>query len=157
MTSLIQRRRSPIHGQGVFATAPLAAGMVLCEYRGRRISHAQADAEYGDALDSGHTFLFTLNDAWVVDANRGGNIARWINHSCAPNCQAQILEHAGSDRRRDRIQIVALRDIAAGEELSYNYGIRLAVPHTARRKRLWACHCAAPDCSGTLLQPKQRR
>lgn len=155
MPALIARRRSPIHGNGVFARIDIAAGTVLCEYRGERITHAQADARYADSLDSGHTFLFTLNDQYIVDANRGGNVARWINHSCAPNCQAEILEHPGTDRRRDRIQILALRDIRAGEELSYNYGIRLEVPHTARMKRLWACLCGASGCTGTMLQPKR--
>jgi len=150
----IERRRSRIHGNGVFATTDIAQGSLLCQYAGRRIPHQEADARYGGSLDSGHTFLFTLNDEYVVDANRGGNIARWINHACAPNCQAQIVEHAGADRRRDRIEIRALRDIAAGEELTYDYGIQLAVPHTARLKRLWACHCGAPGCSGTLLKPK---
>lgn len=155
MVRRIERRRSKIHGNGVFAVTDLAPDALLCQYAGRRIRHEEADALYGGTLDTGHTFLFTLNDEYVVDANRGGNIARWINHACAPNCQAQVVEHAGDDRRRDRIEIRALRDIAAGEELTYDYGIQLAVPHTARLKRLWACHCGAPGCSGTLLKPKR--
>ena len=155
MVRRIERRRSCIHGNGVFAVTDLAQDTLLCQYAGRCIRHEEADARYGGTLDTGHTFLFTLNDEYVIDANRGGNIARWINHACAPNCQAQVVEHAGDDRRRDRIEIRALRDIAAGEELTYDYGIQLAVPHTARLKRLWACHCGAPGCSGTLLKPKR--
>lgn len=155
MPPMIERRRSHIHGNGVFAISTIPAGTVLCVYAGKRIRHEEADQRYGDALDSGHTFLFTLNDEYIVDANRGGNIARWINHSCAPNCEAQILQHDGKDRRRDRIEICALRDIETGEELTYDYGIRLDVPHTARLKRLWACHCGAPSCTGTLLKPKR--
>lgn len=155
MLRRIERRRSRIHGNGVFAIVDLAQGSLLCDYAGRRIRHEEADARYDGTVDSGHTFLFTLNDEYVVDANHGGNIARWINHACAPNCQAQVVEHAGEDRRRDRIEIRALRDIATGEELTYDYGIQLEVPHTARLKRLWACHCGAPACSGTLLKPKR--
>lgn len=155
MPSLIARRRSRIHGNGVFAVADISAGTRVCFYEGERITHAAADDLYGDTLDTGHTFLFTLNDEYIVDGNRRGNIARWINHSCAPNCEAQVTEHAGDDRRRDRIEIHALRDIAEGEELTYDYGIRLEVPHTARLKKLWACRCGAPTCTGTMLKPKR--
>lgn len=155
MSRLIQRRRSRIHGNGVFALAEIASGTLLCRYEGERISHDEADSRYADTLDSGHTFLFTLNDDWIVDANHRGNIARWINHACVPNCEAQLVEHPAGDGRRDWIEIRALRDIAAGEELTYDYGIRLAVAHTARMKKLWACHCGAPGCSGTMLKPKR--
>ena len=139
----------------MFARVAIPAGIRILDYRGALISYAQADRDYGDGAETGHTFLFTLNERYIVDGNVGGNAARWINHSCAPNCEASIVEHAGGDRRRDRIVISAVRDIAAGEELSYNYGIVLEIRHTPRMKRLWACHCGAPDCSGTLLQPKQ--
>ena len=155
MTRIIERRRSHIHGNGVFAVADLSAETLVCGYHGRRMTHEDADEAYGDTLDSGHTFLFTLNDEYIIDGNRGGNIARWINHSCQPNCEARVAEHGGKDRRRDRIEIYALRDISAGEELTSDYGIRLEVRHTARLKKLWACRCGAPECSGTMLKPKR--
>ena len=155
MPSLIARRRSRIHGNGVFATADIPAGTRVCFYEGERITHDEADDIYGDSLETGHTFLFTLNNDYIVDGNQHGNIARWINHSCAPGCEAQIAEHPGEDRRRDRIEIHALRDIASGEELTYDYGIRLEVPHTAKLKKLWACRCGAPECTGTMLKPKR--
>ncbi|MCX7555818.1 SET domain-containing protein-lysine N-methyltransferase [Xanthomonadaceae bacterium JHOS43] len=155
MSRLIERRRSRIHGNGVFATVDIPAGKKVCNYIGDIITHDAADALYADTLDTGHTFLFTLNDEYIVDGNRRGNIARWINHGCTPNCEARIAEHPGDDRRLDRVEIHAIRDIAAGEELTYNYGIRLEVPHTARLKTLWACRCGASECSGTMLQPKR--
>jgi uncharacterized protein len=155
MSRRIQQRRSRIHGNGVFAAAAIAAGTRLVEYKGLRRTHEDADERYGDSLDSGHTFLFTLNDAWLIDANVDGNVARWINHSCAPNCQAVLEENAGGDSRRDRVFIESLREIAAGEELTYNYGIRLSVPHTAKLKKQWACRCGAAECTGTMLQPKR--
>lgn len=148
-------RHSPIHGTGVFALRPLRRGERIIEYKGRLRTHAEADDLYGDAPENGHTFLFTLNEDYVVDANVAGNTARWINHSCAPNCEAVIHEAADGDRRHDRIIIEALRDITRGEELTYNYGITLAQAHTPARKRLWACHCGAPGCTGTMLQPKR--
>ncbi len=153
----IVTRRSAIHGNGVFASIDIPAGTRLIEYRGRLLTQAQSDSQYGGDADSGHTFLFTLNEHYVIDGNREGNSARWINHSCDPNCEAVLLEDAGGDPRRDRIVIESIRPIAGGEELTYNYGIVLDVPHTAAMKRIWACHCGAPQCTGTILQPKRRR
>jgi SET domain-containing protein len=155
MTRRIAARRSPIHGNGVFATAPIAAGEELIQYKGTLMTHAEADDIYGDGGETGHTFLFTLNETYLIDANRNGNIARWINHSCAPNCRALVEESASGDPRKDKVVIESIRDIQPGEELTYDYGITLDVPHTARLKKLWACLCGAPDCSGTLLKPKK--
>jgi SET domain-containing protein len=82
-----------------------------------------------------------------------GNSARWINHSCAPNCRAYIEEVDGA--RKDKVIIESRRAIKAGEELTYNYGIVLDVPHTPKMKKLWGCRCGAKRCTGTLLQPKR--
>ena len=154
MPRKIVARRSAIHGNGVFALEPIAKGERVVEYKGRRRTHEDVDAgDSGDA-DSGHTFLFTLNDEYIIDANQGGNTARWINHGCAPNCRALVVESASGDRRRDKVVIEALRDIRAGEELTYDYGIVLDVPHTARLKKLWRCLCGARQCTGTLLKSR---
>jgi SET domain-containing protein len=155
MTRRIVRRQSPIHGNGVFAVSNIRRGESIVEYRGRRLTHAEADRRFGNEVDSGHTFLFTLNDEYLVDGGDGGNVARWINHSCAPNCQAWIVEHDSGDKRRDKIMIEARRDIRAGEELTYDYGITLEERQTAKLKRLWACRCGARRCTGTLLKPKK--
>lgn len=156
MTRRITARRSPIHGNGVFAAAAIPKGETIIEYKGRVITHAAADKLYGDGGETGHTFLFTLNDAYLIDGNRDGNSARWINHSCAPNCRAVVEENARGDRRRDKVLIESIRAIKPGEELTYNYGIVLEVPHTPRMKKLWQCRCGSAKCTGTLLQPKTR-
>ncbi|MEO5829043.1 MAG: SET domain-containing protein-lysine N-methyltransferase [Rhodanobacter sp.] len=148
-------RRSPIHGNGVFATAPIGKGEEIIEYKGKLISHDEADDLYGDGGETGHTFLFTLNDDYIINANQNGNAARWINHSCAPNCSAMVEESASGNPRRDKVVIEALRNIKPGEELTYDYGIVLEVPHTARLKKLWVCLCGSPNCSGTLLKSKR--
>lgn len=157
MPRKIVARRSAIHGNGVFAIAPIAKGERIIEYKGRRRTHAEVDAGDSGAVESGHTFLFTLNDEYVIDANFEGNIARWINHSCDPNCEAVIEEHEGEDRRKDRVFIEAIRAIRPGEELTYDYGITLDEPHTPRLKKIWACRCGAKHCTGTMLKPKRRR
>lgn len=155
MTRRIAARRSPIHGNGVFALIDIPKGVELIEYRGKLLTQAQADRKYANTSDSGHTFLFTLNEKYVIDANLDGSIARWINHSCAPNCKAFVHEHASGDPRKDRVIIESLRTLRAGEELTYDYGIVLEERLTPRLKEIWACRCGARNCCGTLLKPKR--
>jgi uncharacterized protein len=157
MSRFFKQRRSPIHGNGVFATSIIPAQTELIEYRGRLLTHAQADRLYDGTSDSGHTFLFTLNDRYVIDANVEGNTARWINHSCAPNCRAVVEENQDGKRREDRVLIESLREIRPGEELTYDYGISLGERLTPRLKRIWACHCGDSSCIGTMLKPKRKR
>ena len=154
MPRKIVARRSAIHGNGVFAVAPIAKGERIVEYKGRRRTHEEVDNDVTGDPDSGHTFLFTLNDEYVIDANYEGGVARWINHSCSPNCEAVLEEADGDDRTKDRVFIEAIRDIKPGQELSYNYGITLEEKHTPELKKIWECRCGSRNCTGTLLQPK---
>ena len=155
MPRKIEARKSDIHGNGVFALAAIRKGERIVEYKGKRRTHDEVDADTEGDVESGHTFLFTLNDDYVIDANYKGNDARWINHSCAPNCEAVIAEAEGDDRTADKVFIEAIRDIKPGEELTYNYGITLAERHTPRLKKIWECRCGAKNCTGTMLQPKR--
>lgn len=154
MRRSIAVRKSGIHGRGVFALRRIAEGRTIIRYRGGLITHRQADE---GGVDDGHTFLFILNDHWVIDATSGGNSARWINHSCRPNCAAYLVESASRDPRRDRIVIDASRDIAAGEELTYDYRIQTQEHITASVKKLWECRCGAPRCRGTMLRRARSR
>lgn len=154
MSRRIVARRSPIHGYGVFALRAIDAGEQIIQYKGMLMTHAEADALYGDDGEHGYTLLFTLNDTYIIDGGRKGNSSRWINHGCMPNCHALLKESPSNDRRRDKVVIEAIRRIEPGEELTYDYGITLNVPHTAWLKKRWTCHCGAPHCSGTLLKQK---
>lgn len=141
-------RRSPIHGLGVFAGVDIAKGERVIEYKARKITWAQADRWYADDESKpSHTFLFTLDDKYVLDGNKDGNSARWINHSCKPNCESDVVD--------GRIWIEALRNIKAGEELNYDYNITLDAPHTPAEKRRWSCRCGSANCRGTLLGKKR--
>ncbi|MCD9030712.1 SET domain-containing protein-lysine N-methyltransferase [Luteimonas sp. Y-2-2-4F] len=151
----IEARKSPIHGNGVFATRKIRKGERIVRYVGALRTHEDVDEAYGEVEENGHTFLFTLNDDYVIDANVRGNIARWINHSCDPNCEAVVEEDDKGRPEKDKVFIEALRDIARGEELTYNYGITLDERHTPKLKKLWGCRCGKPDCTGTMLQPKR--
>jgi SET domain-containing protein len=140
-------RQSGIHGRGVFAARDIPRGTRILEYRGLRISYDRAAELYSDDADEpAHTFLFEIDDDTVIDAGQRGNAARWINHSCAPNCEA--VDEGG------RIYIEAIRKIRAGEELGYDYNIMLEERHTAAERRRWACLCGARNCRGTLLASK---
>jgi uncharacterized protein len=137
-------RRSAIHGRGVFALALIPKRTTLIEYTGERISHEEADARYSEAhANSPHTMLFTVNDEIVIDATRRGNSARWINHSCSPNCEIED--------ENDRIFIETRRDIRPGEELTYDYNLQLGERHTAAAKRAHRCFCGSRGCRGTML------
>jgi SET domain-containing protein len=142
----ISVRRSPIHGRGVFALVRIPRGTRIIEYIGERISHREADRRYAHD-DSPHTMLFMVDRKTVIDATRRGNSARWINHSCRPNCEA--VDEDG------RIFIEAIRDIRPGEELTYDYNLVLDERHTPAAKRAHPCFCGEKRCRGTLLGPKR--
>lgn len=154
----IAQRRSKIHGNGVFAKAAIKKGEEIVDYEGRLITHDIADDTYGGE-DTGHTFLFILNEHWVVDANVNGNVAKWINTGCDPNCIAEIVTDPGGNPRKDRVVISALRDIKAGEELTYDYDVCTEEPITPEERKNWACRCGAANCRGVMLkyQPKTKK
>ena len=141
-------KKSPIHGKGVFATRRIPKGTRLIEYKGERISWEEADRRYDDSIQPHHTFLFAVDDKVVIDAGVRGNDARWINHSCDPNCEA--VDEDG------RIFIETIRDIEPGEELTYDYSYILDEPHTAAVKARYPCYCGSPKCRGTILGDKRR-
>lgn len=146
----LQVRRSGVHGKGVYATRPLAAGERLIEYTGERISWPEAlDRHPHDPSQPDHTFYFALDTGEVIDGAYGGNTARWINHGCDPNCEADEVD--------GRVYIHALRDIAAGEEINYDYGLTMDERYTPALKKRFQCLCGSPACRGTLLAPKRRR
>ena len=147
-------RDSPIHGRGVVAVRPLKAGERICEYIGERIDWPEALRRHPhDPEQPFHTFYFSLDDDTVIDGNVNGNYAKWMNHSCEPNCEAELRE--ATNGKPPRVFILALRDIAAGEELVYNYGLSLDERYTAKLKRDFACRCGSPNCTGTMLAPKR--
>ena len=142
-------RRSKIHGTGVFATRHIPKGTRVIEYLGERVSHAEADRRYADkAEDDNHTFLFTVDARTVIDAGVGGNEARWLNHSCDPNCETVVEGR--------RIFIEAIADIAAGDELVYDYMIERDADDPPDIDAVFGCRCGASACRGTMLLPPKR-
>jgi SET domain-containing protein len=145
----IQTRRSGVHGKGVFALQDIAEGETIIEYVGEIIKWKEAERRHPhDPKDPNHTFYFHIDEKHVIDALYGGNSSRWINHSCKPNCEADEVE--------GRVFIKALRNIVAGEELNYDYGLIIDEPYTKKLKAEYPCWCGAKKCRGTLLAPKRR-
>ncbi len=144
----IQTRQSGVHGRGVFALADIPAGEVLIEYIGEIIGWPEALRRHPhDPKDPNHTFYFSLENGKVIDAKHGGNSSRWINHSCAPNCEAEEVD--------GRVFVRADRKLKVGEELFYDYGLVIDERYTAALKKKYACWCGAKACRGTMLSPKR--
>jgi SET domain-containing protein len=141
-------RRSKIQGVGAFALKDIPRGTRLIEYAGELISNGEADRRYPD--DTGerhHTFLFVLNQRVIIDAAYDGNDARFINHSCDPNCQANI--------ERGHIWIDAIRRIPAGTELAYDYEYDDDPKYTVKDLLFYGCRCGSPKCRKTIVDTKK--
>jgi SET domain-containing protein len=137
-------RNSPVHGRGVFALADIQAGTLILEYKGQLVSWRAAQRAYArSSAEDGHTFFFGLDDGRVIDGAQGGNSARWLNHSCAPNCEAE-----GDG---ERVFIRAIRPVVKGTELFIDYQLQVEGRRTAAVRRSYACSCHAAGCRGTML------
>jgi SET domain-containing protein len=119
--------------------------MRIIEYKGKRLSSAEADAHYGPNEKTAIVLLFSVDESTVIDAAVGGNAARYINHSCSPNCEA-VMEDG-------RIFIEARRRIEPGEELTYDYHLELDARERRKSAQLYPCRCGSRRCRGTLAAP----
>ncbi len=137
--------KSGVHGKGVFAVRKIRKGARIIEYTGERISWKKAQQlPAHDPKNPHHTFFFSLDDGKVIDAGVGGNEARWINHSCEPNCE--------TSESKGRVYVFALRTLKAREELFYDYRLEPAEPRTEKLERLFRCNCGSANCRGTMLE-----
>ncbi len=142
-------RRSHIHGRGVFARRLIRADETVCEYKGEIISEAEIARRYPENMQGvNHTFVFGVEFDHNIDGGVNGNIARWINHCCSPNCD--------TFEKDKRIFVRAIRDIRPDEELSYDYAIEAGEPLTKEVKARWPCWCGAKKCRKTVLVPTRR-
>ena len=144
----IRADRSAIHGRGVYARTLIPVGTRVIEYVGERITKREAMRREKERLErqrrgeDGCVYVFELNGRFDLDGRTRGNVARLINHSCAPNCRSESIG--------GRIWIIAQRDIAEGEELTFDYG------YGYNEWRLHPCRCGAPACPGFIVNAAQR-
>ena len=130
---LVEIRNSVIHGTGAFARQEIAAGARVIEYLGETITKDEANRR----CEEDNRFIFYLDEQHDIDGSVAWNPARFLNHSCAPNCEAENADGG--------IWIIALRDIKVGDELTFNYGYDLEV------YRDYPCRCGAADCLGFIV------
>ncbi len=144
----VLKRRSGVHGWGIFAKKDIPKGTRIIEYVGEKISKTEAERRGPELIDQaqedkemGAVYLFVLNKKYDVDGNVPYNTAKYINHSCDPNCETDII--------RGHIWIIALRDIKKGEELNYNYGYDLD------EYEKHPCLCRTTKCVGYIAEEAQ--
>jgi SET domain-containing protein len=144
-------RDSSIQGRGAFALRRIKKGQRIIEYTGERICDEEAYTRYDDTtMKRHHTFLFMVDDDLSIDGAAGGNDARYINHSCEPNCEAWIEDG-------DRVFIYAKKDIAPGVELTYDYAYVGVDARDPEVRAMYVCHCGSPKCRGSIVQPPPKR
>jgi uncharacterized protein len=129
-------RSSAIHAAGCYTTSRIPKGVKVVEYTGPRITKDEADERF---KDSKITYLFGIGDGSKVTSGHG--MAMYINHSCDPNCE--------TDELNGRVWIISLRNIAAGEELTYDYNLYDGDDDEAR------CYCGAATCRQTMYSPEE--
>ena len=144
----MQVRNSPIHGRGIYARRDIPTGTRIIEYQGERITKAESQRREDARLardkagGDGCVYIFEINKRHDLDGRMAWNTARLINHSCEPNCQSENL--------RGHIWICARRDIAAGEELSFDYGFDV------ENWQKHPCRCGSPKCAGYIVAKSHR-
>ena len=143
--AIFELRSSPIQGTGAFATTIIPRGTRIVEYTGERVSHAEGDRRYDGKESKGPVLLFTVDKRTVIDAGVNGNEARFVNHSCDPNCEANI--------ERGHVYLDALRDISPGEELAYDYALTRDGFEDQASEAIFRCRCGAKSCRGSMLEP----
>ncbi len=127
---------SHIAGKGLFAAQEIKKGTRIIQYIGAKIAKEESDRR----LAAGNVYIFGLNERYSLDGDTPKNTARYINHSCDPNCQTEQFGNT--------IWIVSIKDIQAEEELTYNYG------YEGDDTPADPCHCGADNCCGYILGPQ---
>ena len=142
-------KESKIHSKGVFAINNIPQGTRIMEYFGEKITKEEGTKRERASIERAKTdhkiaatYMFELNDEWDLDGNISNNDAKYINHSCEPNCDIEIIG--------DRIFIHTIKDIKKDEEISFNYGFSAddALEHP--------CKCGAKECAGYIVDSDEK-
>ena len=134
MEELIEIRASQIHGHGAFAKTMIPSGVCIVEYVGEKIDKRESLRR---CTEDRNEFIFALDDQCDLDGSVDWNPARYFNHSCAPNCEAEFVD--------GKIWIITRREILPGEEITFNYSYEL------ENYREHPCQCGAPQCIGFIV------
>ena len=139
-------KKSRVHGTGIFATEDIKANTKIIEYIGEKVTRSEGDRrseirikKYLNSKTTGSVYIFELNSRYDIDGSFGYNKARYINHSCDPNCEVDIV--------RGRIWISSIKDIKKGQELNYDYGYEFDKDDFTDHK----CRCGSKNCIGYII------
>lgn len=134
----IEVRNSPIEGSGLFALEDLPKWVCAMEYQGKIVPWAEDLVPKEEK-----TVLFEIDEDWVIDPRVDGNNARYVNHSCEPNCETWLEGR--------RVYIFTIKKLKAGEELTIDYGLSIGRKPTKKDRKDYPCHCGSKKCRGTML------
>ncbi len=148
-------KKSKVHGTGVFAAQKITKNSKVIEYIGRKVSKSEGDKisenrlkKYLNSKKTGSVYVFELNKRFDIDGSPLYNKARYINHSCSPNCEVDVI--------RGHIWISSIKNIKEGEELSYDYGYEFDEDYKDH-----VCKCGSKNCIGYIISkndwPKYKR
>ncbi len=142
--------KSRIHGQGVFAKRKIPKGTRIIEYLGDRVPLTDLLLDLNEGKEP-NFYAFGLDSSTFIDGTKNGNEARFINHSCQPNCESYIFDQ--------KVYIYAMRDIRRFEELTFDYqlGNPFKKIKNAKIVNLYKCNCGAPECRGTMISHKKSK
>lgn len=142
---LITVRISPVHGRGVVTVRPIRKGTHIMQYRGKHMTWDEAlEVHPHNEDEPNHTFIFDLGDGTVIDGYYGRCAAKYINHSCDPNCDSDIID--------GEVWIKAIRDIPVGVELTFDYRLEMEGTYpTEKIRKDFECRCGSANCRGTML------
>ena len=139
-------KKSRVHGTGIFATEDIKADTKIIEYIGEKVTRSEGDRrseirikKYLNSKTTGSVYIFELNSRYDIDGSFGYNKARYINHSCDPNCEVDIV--------RGRIWISSIKNIKKGQELNYDYGYEFDKDDFTDHK----CRCGSKNCIGYII------
>lgn len=146
----IKVEKSGIHATGVFAAQDIPKGKVVIEYIGEKITKDESNRRLEASLEElpgscgeGAVYIVDLDEEYDLDGDVPDNPAKYINHSCDPNCEMEI--------RDGRVFFRSLRDIKTGEELSFNYGYGIEDSETEEDLEDFKCNCGSPKCVGYMI------
>ena len=144
-------KKSKIHGAGIFATEDISKGVRVIEYIGEKVTRAEGDKrserrikKYLNSKTTGSVYIFELNSRYDIDGSGKKNKARYINHSCSPNCEVNIT--------KGKIWISSIKKIRKNEELSYDYGYEF----DKEDYKDHICKCGSKNCIGFIISSDDR-
>ncbi len=146
----VEVKKSSIHNKGLFAKKNIPKGIFFLEYTGEKVSKKEGTRrEKASLKKNGTTYIFELDKNFDIDGVTEKNIAKYVNHSCTPNCEIFIRSQAVNGVKGRHIWLKSIKNIKQGEEITYDYGF-------SEKGKLYACKCSSKECAGYIIASDRR-